>query len=400
MVVILRLAVVVVVCTGITIRQAEGKVPSRRQLVEQIAKLQAELVACKADLATKSRALEASQADLVSTSTALAQTQFKLSNCQTDFVTCLEQLPSPPSYGVTDIGVLNLGSSVARGLNDAGDVVGWSSKIHPETGSRAFLWSNGLVTDLGTLGGTETLAFAINDNRRITGVSSLNAGLNQHAFFWENGVMVDLGLPEGSQPTGINNLGTISGSAPFANQDSFDTFYAVIWQNGNAIDLGLGTSRALAINNSGQVVGATFSGLDFHHAFLWADGMTTDLGTLGGETSFAYSINDLGQVVGHADTETGATHAFLWENGVMTDISSSDDVVPLDINNNGEMVGGVFVWKKGEKRQDLNKLIPSDSGWELLAATALNNRGQIVGYGYLNSQDRCHQRAFLLTPIR
>lgn len=44
--------------------------------------------------------------------------------------------------------------------------------------------------------------------------------------------------------------------------------------------------------------------------------------------------------------------------------------------------------------RDLNKLIPANSGWEINTARGINNRGQIVGEGKLNGQ----QRAYLLTP--
>ena len=120
------------------------------------------------------------------------------------------------------------------------------------------------MTDLGTLGGTDSSATAINDRGEIVGYST-TATSDRHAFLWRRGEMIDLGT-----------LGGI---------DSF----------------------AVAINNRGQVVGRSDSVMAYpdtsywrSHAFLWQDGQMTDLGTLGGRNSGAEGINDVGQIVGYS----------------------------------------------------------------------------------------------------
>ena len=77
--------------------------------------------------------------------------------------------------------------------------------------------------------------------------------------------------------------------------------------------LGGEESTAIAINDRGQVVGASQTSSGDHHAFLWQDGVMTDLGTLGGSESYAFDINESGQVVGESETASGNRRATLWE---------------------------------------------------------------------------------------
>ena len=126
---------------------------------------------------------------------------------------------------------------------------------------------------------------------------------------------------------------------------------------------GLGTpySWAFGISNNGQVVGEANIGSGNIHAFLYNNGVMTDLGTLGGSNSYADGINNSGQVVGEAYTPSGSPHAFVYSNGIMT---------------------------------DLNSLITT-SGWTLEEATGINDNGQICGDGYTAGR----LDAFLLTPV-
>jgi probable HAF family extracellular repeat protein len=104
------------------------------------------------------------------------------------------------------------------------------------------------------------------------------------------------------------------------------------------------SSNAWAINNRGEVAGASTTESGDVHAVVWSrSGAVTDLGTLGGATSRAYAINDLGQVVGVSETASGEWRAFLWSASAgMTALATLPGTLmceAVDINDRGEAVG-------------------------------------------------------------
>lgn len=167
-------------------------------------------------------------------------------------------------------------------------------------------------------------------------------------------------------------------------------------------------------NNRGQVAGAsTLAGNSILHAFLWSQGVMTDLGTLGGSTSLIRWLNDVGEVVGGANTTNDDSfHATLWENGQITDLGVLDGdcfSVATAINSSGRIVGQsvscdgatsrAVLWEKGSII-DLNAIIPAGSEFRLLGADNINNRGEIAGRGIpagCDDLDSCGH-VFLLTP--
>jgi probable HAF family extracellular repeat protein len=179
---------------------------------------------------------------------------------------------------MTDLGTLGGAYSVAYAINRNKIIVGESTTATGEP--HAFMWQDGIMTDLGTLGGGRSTAFDINDSNQIVGSSWVDPEGISHGFIWQNGAMQDLGVvPPGqdgdgfvfaSYAAGINNAGVIVGWADFGYKDS----RAVMWQSGQIIDLGrIGQySDAQGLNDAGQIVGSSFlgeSGVTPSHALLW-----------------------------------------------------------------------------------------------------------------------------------
>jgi probable HAF family extracellular repeat protein len=194
--------------------------------------------------------------------------------------------------------------------------------------------------------------------------------------------MRNLEIDENTEAVAINARGQVicNGGDPRPLAVVGPTYTAFVWQSGKSTKLTLGGSKAqaAAINDKGQVVGWATTRRGAEHAFLWQNGKMRDLGTLGGRTSFARDINERGQVVGVAQTKSGDRHGFFWQNGRMTDLGSLvgrwEDVVA--INHLGQVLvedkRGGFLWQEGRTTR-IGR--PRDR----VVSAALNDRGQVVG---------------------
>jgi probable HAF family extracellular repeat protein len=355
---------------------------------------------------------------------------------------CFVQHAFQWKHGVlTDLGALPGGSSsAATWINERGQIVGVSQNglIDPLTGapaSSAVLWQNGEIVDLGTLGGNQSVALGLNNGGQVIGVAAnaiadpfsfFGFGTQTRAFLWDNGVMRDLGTLGGpdSIPWGINERGQVAGvsytdSTP-NNTTGIPTIHAFLWQDDRMLDLGsLGGTLAdvFKINGRGQVAGnMSLPGDEFQHPFVWDRGTLTDLGTLGGNNGYAKWMNDAGVVVGEADFPGDVLHnAFLWKDGVMTDLGNLGVTSSAHyINSRGQVVGAsrvsfetgeirAFLWENGGPMIDLNTRVPADSGLELVYALSINDRGEIFGLGMPGGGPSAdvftRGHAFVLIPV-
>jgi probable HAF family extracellular repeat protein len=302
-------------------------------------------------------------------------------------------------YGINiDLGTLGGANNWTNygGINDRGEAVGMAetSALDPNGEDlcafgtkhtcRGFLWRHGHITALSTLGGNNGQASAINNRGQIVGISETT--------------VPDPGCPPGKQP------GT--------------TILPVMWEEGEirALPTLLGEPDGFVqgLNNQGQAVGATGTCTSFAiHAVLWENDTAFQLSDLGHTGSDAYAINDHGQAVGYVSNGTTVV-ASLWQNGARGEVTNLG-ILPGDgaafatgINNRGQVVGSTlnsggwsrgFIWQDNVMT-DLKTLIPEDSNLYIIAASNINERGQISGMAtVLTGPDANKIHAILLTPV-
>jgi uncharacterized membrane protein len=346
-------------------------------------------------------------------------------------------------YQIVDVGtfggpqswLFNPGMPRAGVLNNHGELAGWADTsavdpycLNPNCSViRAYLWQNGITTDLGVLpGGISSQVNWISANGLMTGYSDngqqdpLNPALPQiHSVLWEQGQMTDLGtLPGGynSFPSSVNNRGEVVGQAYNAVPDVNSLFgygyqsRAFYWNKGVMQDLGtLGTGTdAIAglINQRAQVVGWSYTNADpsamcanisvFNAfnlttgTFIWdkKNGMK-DIGGLGGTCTLANDFNNQGQIVGISSLTGDSTfHPFVWNaaSGVTDLMDPADSSYGLAFGENahGDAVGKIcdpvtcyaVLWRKsGAHWQRIDLSTSTQSA----ASVSVNSSDQVIG---------------------
>src|SRR6266478_5292106 len=322
------------------------------------------------------------------------------------------QAPPQLRYMVIDLG----DDARANGTLDSGQIIG--SKSFGGGVRHAAFWpsSKSPAVDLGTLPGyTGSSAGGINPRGEIVGVARNDNNLSAaRPLFWASsqaGPMELPGLPVGllGLAADINPVGQIVGL--FFSGD-LSVQRPVFWPKSNAAPIyltGLGNNFphgvALSINAAGNILGdgcdADF--VECHVAF-WVSSASTPvaLASPGGE--FIYTdiglggtisplLNNAGSMVGFAyKADFSETRAVFWATSsspavILNTSAEFSNGTGEGINNKAQIVGTAynsdfsdshaFMWPSSTSQGiDLNTLIPPDSGWELVIARGINNRGE------------------------
>jgi probable HAF family extracellular repeat protein len=361
-------------------------------------------------------------------------------------------------YRVSNLPPLGGTSSVGFSINDRGWVAG-RSNLAGNQSRHATLWRNGVLTDLGTLGGPNSAVLWPVKNLRgiVTGIAQSNepdplnetwscgfffppatrTGKRCFGFKWEEGVMTRLPTLGGTHgfATGSNNLGQTVGWAENTVQDTTCVppqqlqFRAVVWGPGDnqkrqlrpLPGSGDTVTAATALNDFGQVVGISgvcdqavgrFSAI---HSMLWDHGRPIEIGDFGGVAwNTPMAINQRGDVVGFANASEADggnlnPRAFLWtrNQGLRNLGAVPGDVTSqaTGINEWRQIVGQScdaadncrgFLWQNGEMT-DLQGLVIGDYDDVITTANDIDDLGRITGQAF--DPDTGQFFAFLARPV-
>lgn len=248
----------------------------------------------------------------------------------------------PRAFRVVGGTVEDLGDWSARAINDSGVIVG-SFPVTSSIGlafDHACVWSGGVLTDLGTLGGSHSSAMAVDPLGRIVGGSFTTGDASMHATLWLGGQAIDLGTLGGpmSQAYGINSAGLVVGVSDTGAGGPAHAFVFAVNGAGSVIsrsDLGAPSgknSAAYAVNGAGVIVGVAGS-----RAAIWQGGIFTDLNTIlppgtGWELEVASSISPGGRIAGWG-THHGSNRAFVLTPPCAGDVNGDGVVTTGDLTS-------------------------------------------------------------------
>jgi len=333
-------------------------------------------------------------------------------------------LPADASFNTsvrsTGYSITDLGPGTAIDINSSGQVLG--------SASHAYLWTEGRRHYLGILlndtGGSDALS--LNDSGQALGVSFGKrqvleaAPVPSHPFVWQNGKFTPLtdGSAVDAKALKINNAGQV-----LLVNTSASAAAGALWQAGQITPISaIGKSgkplELVSMNNRGQIIARGSDSPDTFttapvplRSYLVQNGQVTDLGALPDrQITLAAVINDNQLIVGaggplNSNDPNLPFQAFMWQNRQIAVLNALPNV-QNDLNNSSQIVGWIqdasiarryaYLYDlKNRTLVDLDATVGKPAGWKLESATAINDRGQIIGEGLHNGQFH----SYLLTPL-
>ncbi len=361
-------------------------------------------------------------------------------------------LTAEARYTVTYLATLGGSRNRPSGISNSGLIAGFVNRPGNATRVAAFWRGNSLDT-LGTLGGPNSIVQwpGVSSNGIVAGITetaeldplheewsctAFLPSVTGHicvGFVWQDGVMQALPTLGGTQgfATSVNSAGQVVGWAetpvfdPTCNPPQKLQFRAVLWDTKKGTKRELrplprdSTSAATGINNQGQVVGISgdcdiaVGQLSARHSVIWENGVPTNIGDLGGDAWHTpMDIDDAGDVVGFSNPRGVVgidfnPHAFLWTKATgiqdLKTLPGDDNSQALGVNSSHQVVGvssgalnRAFLWENGFM-QDLNGLVGAGFPDLLIVAQHINEDGVIVGRAVLHGTNM--QVPFVATPV-
>jgi|GEM_PF-5653517 probable HAF family extracellular repeat protein len=282
-------------------------------------------------------------------------------------------------------------------INNSGTVVGYGLA---NQSSYVFHWKNGNTRILSSKNNEWFHSSSINNyNASIASLSipsHTSTDKNKSVYFSPDGKEQEI-LPNTSRSCTVSDIND-SGNVVGSDEEGI----GFIWKDGNFQSLGYLEPTAI---NAHNIVAATFYDKYEDIALVWDSGEAIPLPTTG-IRSVALDINESGEVVGYVDGKAIKWQLSFWGKYQQKILDRTDSRISRanGINKQGQIVGTVqersghsygFLWHRGNF-VDLNSLIPTDSGCELMAAIDINDKGEIIGVGTYDGK----RANFLLKPVQ
>jgi len=283
-------------------------------------------------------------------------------------------------WTLTDLGTLGGTNSEASGLNDAGQVVGYAEGA--DGTPYPVVWTNGVATPLSTRPGR---AIALSPNGVAAGNVISATSTKVDATLLTGGNAYDLGTFGGSFSlvAAVNDSGQVGGYARTPDEKD----HAFLGTVSGMVDLGTFGglySYVYGLNQSGLAVGSAYDASGVARCFRTTGGGLVDLGTFGGRFCNAFAVNDAGQITGGAASTAGVSHAFVFDGRGMVDLGTlgGSSSVGYAINRLGQVTGSSRTasnqthafFHDGTRMIDLGTL-----GGLVTVGRGVNAAGQVIG---------------------